>query len=149
MRSYARTLASFFLRLSYRVRVCVPGNAVSSSFVNFPIPVDRTLLSRRPAIIIAVIINFTYRESTEGILSVVVVSLAIAFALLLVVFSSCVGIHADVTILPLTLSSRTVSYISRRLACPDCCLGLLSARSAPRLRERIVICLLTVNAGKL
>ena len=64
MRSYARTLASFFLMLLYRVRVYMPGNAISSFFINFPIPIGRTLLSRRPIIIIAVIVNFACREST-------------------------------------------------------------------------------------
>ena len=91
------------------MRVWVPGNAISSSFVNFPIPEGRTLLPRSPAIVIHVIIDFACRESTGGILSAVIVSLAIAFATLLVVLSSCVGIHADVTILPLALSSGTVS----------------------------------------
>ena len=66
MRSYARTLASFFLRLSYRVRVCVPGNAISSSFVNFPIPIGRILLPRSPAIVMAVIVDFACRESSGG-----------------------------------------------------------------------------------
>ena len=60
MRSCARILASFFLKLLYRVYVCVPGNAIFSSFINFFIPVGRTLLPYRPAIIIAVIVDFTY-----------------------------------------------------------------------------------------
>ena len=87
----------------------VPSSAVSSSFENFPISVGRTLLPRNSAIVIAVIVDFACCESSGGIRSAVVVSLALAFAALLMVLSSCVGIHADVTVLPLVLSSRTVS----------------------------------------
>ena len=60
-------------------------------------------------IVIAVIVDFTCCESSEGIHSVVVVSLALAFAVLLMVLSSYVSIHADVTVLSLVLSSQTVS----------------------------------------
>ena len=86
----------------------MPGSAVFSSFKNFPIPVGRTLLPHNPAIVIAAIINFACYKSSRGIRSAVVVSLALAFATLLTMFSSCVGIHADVIILPLILSSRTI-----------------------------------------
>ena len=125
------------------MRIYVPGNAMSSFFINFPILIGRILLSRRPIIIIAVIIDFIYRESIRGILSTVVISLAIAFVLLLIMFFFYVNIHANVIILFLTLSSRIISYISCRLACPDYCLRLFNAKSTFRLRERIMICLST------
>ena len=87
----------------------MPSSAVFSSFENFPISVGRTLLPCNSAIVIAVIVDFACCEFSEGIHSAVVVSLALAFTALLMVLSSCVGIHADVTVLPLVLSSRTVS----------------------------------------
>ena len=86
----------------------MPGSAVSSSFENFPIPVGRTLLTRNSAIVIVAIVDFACYESSGGIRSTVVISLALAFAALLIVLSSYVGIQADVIVLPLILSSRTV-----------------------------------------
>ena len=90
------------------MRVWGPDSAVSSSFKNFPIPVGRTLLLRNSAIVIAAIVDFACYESSGGIRFAVVVSLALAFAALLIVLSFCVDIQADVIILPLILSSRTV-----------------------------------------
>ena len=87
----------------------MPSSAVFSSFKNFPISVGRTLLPCNSAIVIAVIVDFACCEFSEGICSVVVVSLALAFAALLMMLSSYVSIHADVTVLPLVLSSQTVS----------------------------------------
>ena len=91
------------------MRIYVLGNAISSFFVNFPIPISRTLLPRSPAITIAIIIDFIYRKSSEDILFTIVISLTIAFIALLVVLSSYVGIYANITILPLIFSSRTMS----------------------------------------
>ena len=87
----------------------MPSSAVFSSFENFPISVGRTLLPCNSVIVIAVIVDFACCESSGGIHSAVVVSLALAFAALLMVLSSCVSIHTDVTVLPLVLSSQTVS----------------------------------------
>ena len=80
-------------------------SAVFSSFENFSITVNRTLLPYNSVIVIAFIVNFACCESSEGICSAVVISLALAFAALLMMLSSYVSIHADVTVLPLVLSS--------------------------------------------
>ena len=63
----------------------MPSSAVFSSFKNFPISVDRTLLPCNSAIVIAVIVDFAYCEFSEGIRSVIVISLALAFAALLMI----------------------------------------------------------------
>ena len=86
----------------------MPDNAIFNFFINLFIAINRTLLSRSPAIITAVIINFIYRESSRGTFSAVVIFLAITFTILLIVLSSCVGIHANIIIFFLALSSRTV-----------------------------------------
>ena len=109
MRNCAKILASFFLRLLYRVCVCVPNNAIFSFLINFLISVGRTLLPRKPAIAITTIIDFTYREFFKDILFTVIVSLAITFIFWLVILSSYISIHANVTILSLIFSSRTIS----------------------------------------
>ena len=86
----------------------MPGSAVSSSFKNFPILIGKTLLPHNPIIVIAAIIDFVCYESSGGIHTTVVISLALAFTALLIVLSSYVSIYVSITVLPLILNSRTV-----------------------------------------
>ena len=69
----------------------VPGNAISSFFINFLIPIGRILLPRNPVNIMAIIIDFAYRESSRGIFSFIIV-----FAILLIIFSFYVDIYVNI-----------------------------------------------------
>jgi hypothetical protein len=109
VRSYANILASLRLRVSYRVRVCLPGSAVSISFEYLPTPSGSALFPRYFAISMFIVVDLARCRCSCGECPCSVACRAAPLAVLPSVNSACVGTHTTQIRFPPFLRFRTAS----------------------------------------
>ena len=134
VRSCDSTSASSLFSGSYRVRVCLPGSAVSICFEHFPTLSGSVLVCRCLVIASLILVDLARCGGTSGLHSP-----SVAFRAAALAFgpsaksSSPAGTHNIRREWPSSSRRFIWSYICRMICWPDCCRGRRMASSAERL----------------